>query len=434
MDAFYASVEQRDRPELRGRAVAVGGDGPRGVVAAASYEARRFGVRSAMPGFEARRLCPDLVFLRGDMAKYARESRRIFSIFGEFSPSVEGLSLDEAFLDLTGTRRLLGPPAEVGARLRARVRAETGLAVSVGIGPVKMVAKIASGAAKPDGLLEIPPGGVRAFLAPLPVRRIWGVGPVAEQRLVERGFTTIGDLATAPADRLRALLGDAGERLARLARGEDLREVEPGVRALSYSEENTFADDVEDHGRLGATIATHAESVARRLRRDGVRGRTVVLKWRDAERAGSGPRGGYPLHTRQTTLPEPTDDGVRIEEEARRLLATAGPEGAVRLVGVGVAGIETPGAAQLPLFPEAPSAESGRGRDALNRAIDQINDRFGPGAVERAHLGPAVRAGLSFQIKRGEAPPPDRTPSHSPARERSRARDGDGADDPTSGD
>ena len=179
MDAFYASVEQRDRPELRGRPVIVGGGGARGVGSAASYEARRFGVHSAMPGFEARRLCPDGIFLRGDMKRYTRESKRIFAIFAEFTPRVEGLSLDEAFLDLTGSERLLGPPAQVGERLRQRVRQETGLAVSVGIAPVKMVAKIASDSAKPDGLLEVKPGEVRAFLDPLPVGRLWGVGPVA---------------------------------------------------------------------------------------------------------------------------------------------------------------------------------------------------------------------------------------------------------------
>jgi len=417
MDAFYAAVEQRDRPELRGRPLAVGGDGPRGVVAAASYEARRFGVRSAMPGFEARRLCPELIFLRGDMAKYARESRRIFAIFASFSPGVEGLSLDEAFLDLTGTRRLLGPPAEVGARLRARVREETGLAVSVGIGPVKMVAKIASAAAKPDGLLEVVPEAVADFLAPLPVRRLWGVGPVTEARLLERGFRTVGDLACAEPARLRAALGETGERLARLARGEDVREVESGARAISYSEENTFATDVTGREQLGATIATHAESVARRLRRDGVRGRTIILKWRDARPSGAGPRGGYALHTRQTTLARATDDGAEVTREARRLLAECGPEGAVRLIGVGVSGLDDEPARQLSLFAAGPAAgrrgpaPAGARADeeaqALNRAVDALNDRFGPGTVARAGLRPAERAGLSFQIKRGEEPAPE---------------------------
>ena len=288
MDAFYASVEQRDDPQLRGRPVAVGGDGPRGVVAAASYEARRFGVRSAMPSFEARRLCPELIFLRGDPRKYARESRRIFAVFGEFSPEVEGLSLDEAFIDLTGTRRLLGAPADIGARLRARVREETDLAVSVGIAPVKMVAKIASAAAKPDGLLEVEPGEVARFLAPLPVRRIWGVGPVAERRLVAHGMHTLDDLARADPQVIEQLFGNWGLGMARLARGEDLREVESSGAALSYSEENTFRDDVDDRALLAATILTHADSVARRLRNDGVRGRTVVLKWREARRRSAG--------------------------------------------------------------------------------------------------------------------------------------------------
>ena len=401
MDAFYASVEQRDRPELRGLPVAVGGGGRRGVVSAASYEARRFGVHSAMPGFEARRLCPDLIFLSGDMKKYTRESRRIFRIFGDFSPSVEGLSLDEAFLDLTGTRRLLGPPAEVGARLRARVREETGLAVSVGIAPVKMVAKIASGAAKPDGLVEVTPGGVAAFLAPLPVRKIWGVGPVAEKRLVERGFVTIGDLARAGPERLRRLLGESGQRLALLARGEDLRNVEPHVRAVSYSEENTFGDDVSDRERLEATILTHAESVARRLRRDAVRGRTVVLKWRDARRRQPGPR-GYPLHTRQVTLFEATDDGEVISREARRLLVECGPEEPVRLVGVAVSGLVDADPTQLGLFRDAAEGAAAPERNALNRALDEINDRFGDGAVARASQQPAERAALTTQRKRGE--------------------------------
>jgi DNA polymerase IV len=408
MDAFYASVEQRDDPTLRGRPLAVGGDGPRGVVAAASYEARRFGVRSAMPSFEARRLCPDLVFLRGNPRKYSRESRRIFEVFAEFSPSVEGLSLDEAFIDLTGTRRLLGAPADVGARLRVRVREETGLPVSVGIAPVKMVAKIASAAAKPDGLLEVEPEGVREFLAPLPVRRIWGVGPVAERRLVDRGFRTLDDLARADPRMIEQLFGAWGKALAELARGEDLREVEARGAALSYSEENTFRDDVEDRALLDATILTHAESVARRLRNDGVRGRTVVLKWRGARRRSPGPR-GYPLHTRQLTLFEATDDGAEIAREARRLLAESGPEEPVRLLGVGVSGIEESGFAQLSLFADGETKDANpQERAALNRALDELEARFGAGTVVRASQGRADKAGLSLQIKRGEDPGADR--------------------------
>jgi DNA polymerase-4 len=408
MDAFYASVEQRDDPQLRGRPVAVGGDGPRGVVAAASYEARRFGVRSAMPSFEARRLCPELIFLRGDPRKYARESRRIFAVFGEFSPEVEGLSLDEAFIDLTGTRRLLGAPADIGARLRARVREETDLAVSVGIAPVKMVAKIASAEAKPDGLLEVEPGEVARFLAPLPVRRIWGVGPVAERRLVAHGMRTLDDLARADPQVIEQLFGNWGLGIARLARGEDLREVESSGAALSYSEENTFRDDVDDRALLAATILTHADSVARRLRNDGVRGRTVVLKWREARRRSAGPR-GYPLHTRQTTLFEATDDGGLIAREARRLLAESGPEEPVRLIGVGVSGIEESGGAQLSLFADgAGEAQGSEERAALNQALDELEARFGTGTVVRASQGRADRAGLSLQIKRGEEPGEER--------------------------
>jgi DNA polymerase-4 len=414
MDAFYASVEQRDHPELRGKPVAVGGSSQRGVVSAASYEARVYGVRSAMPSFEAKRLCPDLIFLQGDMASYSRESRRIFEIFGEFSPSVEGLSLDEAFLDLTGTERLMGAPRGIGERLRARVLSQTGLVVSVGIAPIKMVAKIASAACKPDGLLEVRADEVRAFLDPLPVRRIWGVGPVAERKLVERGMQTVGDLARADDTVLERLFGDWGMRLARLARGVDLREIEPHRAAISYSEENTFARDIGDYsheGVLGATILTHAESVARRLRRDGVRARTVVLKWREAKRAAPGPR-GYPLHTRQSTLFEATDDGDAIAREARRLLAEVGPREPVRLIGVGVSNVEAEGGArQLALFDgreaSTPTAEADGKRDQLNRALDEITDRFGRDAVTRASQGKADRAGLTLQIKRGERPNPE---------------------------
>lgn len=398
MDAFFASVEQRDRRELRGKPVAVGGESNRGVVAAASYEARRFGVRSAMPSVEARRLCPQLIFIRGNMPLYARVSRQVFEIFREFSPCVEGLSLDEAFLDLTGTRRLMGTPHEVGERIRARVRQETQLAVSVGIAPVKMVAKIASALAKPDGLLEVPAEGVQQFLAPLPVRCIWGVGPVAERRLLQAGFETIGDVARADSQRLRETLGDWGLEVAQLARGQDLREVEPYREAVSYSEENTFERDVSDPNTLEATVLAHAENVARRLRRDGLEARTVVLKWRSARRRSPGPR-GYPLHTRRATLPEPTDDGQVIHRAARALLHRAGPAEPVRLIGVGVTNVASPNRGQLLLFEPPPDKKR---RQRLNRALDKIADRFGTRAVLRGSQGDTERAGLSLQIKRGE--------------------------------
>ncbi|NNL67505.1 MAG: DNA polymerase IV, partial [Myxococcales bacterium] len=349
MDAFYASVEQRDRPELRGKPVIVGGGGPRGVVSAASYEARRFGVHSAMPGFEARRLCPEGIFLSGSMRRYRRESRRIFEIFGRFSPSVEGISLDEAFIDLTGTERLLGPARGVGEALRRAVREETGLAVSVGIAPIKMVAKLASEAAKPDGLCEVSREGLLDFLHPLPVRRLWGVGPVTGERLERAGFGTVRDLALAPPERVVDALGDWGLRLSRLARGEDVREVAPYRDAVSMSEENTFAADVDDLPRLERAIVSHAEAVARRLRRSELLARTIVLKLKLGRRRAPGPR-GYRLITRRATLPEASDDGRVLARVASELLAEWGLPEAVRLLGVGVTNLVPAADAQLPLF------------------------------------------------------------------------------------
>jgi DNA polymerase-4 len=394
MDAFYASIEQRDDPALRGRPVVVGGSSSRGVVAAASYEARVYGIHSAMPSAQARNLCPHAVFLRGDMARYQRESRRVFEIFRRYTPLVEGISLDEAFLDLAGTERLFGPPVEVGRDLRATVRLETHLAVSVGIGPVKMVAKIASDLAKPDGLLAVEPAEVREFLEPLPVGRIWGVGPVARSRLHARGIETIGDLASAPEPYLRAALGSFGPAVARLARGGDLREVEAYREAKSYSEENTFGEDLTERRRLEAVIRTHAEAVARRLRRDRVRGRTVTLKLKLARRLGGG---RFPLRTRARTLRRPTDDGRAIAETARGLLARTEIHEAVRLLGVSVSTLEVSDAEQLSLLPEETEAKRAR----LNAALDAIRERFGAGALEPA-LGKVERAGLSLQIKRGE--------------------------------
>ncbi len=405
MDAFYASIEQRDRPELRDRPIVVGGAGPRGVVAAASYEARRFGIYSAMSSVEAKSRCPDVIFVPGDMKRYAIESRRIFEIFRSFSPLVEGLSLDEAFLDLTGTERLLGNPRELGERLRRQVRETTQLAISVGIGPIKMVAKIASGSAKPDGLLEVRAEAVRGFLDPLPIRKIWGVGPVAGEKLEAFGYRTIGDLARANPDVLRRHLGDWGAQIGRLARGDDLREVEPHREAISISEENTFERDVSDRAVLEATILTHAEAIARRLRRQGFLARTIVLKWRIGRRTRAGPR-GYPVRTRQQTLTEPTDDGEIVARTARSLLHDALVE-PVRLLGVGVSGLvdEAGHSAQLSLFDaiaeDGASAKAPLRRRRLNRALDALADRFGDDVVRRASQAEARHATLSGQWKKG---------------------------------
>ena len=397
LDAFFAAVEQRDDPALRGRPVVVGGDSARGVVAAASYEARVFGIHSAMPSAEARKRCPEAVFVRGDMRKYRAESRRIFEIFRRYSPLVEGISVDEAFLDMTGTARLLGAPRAVAERLRREVHAATALTLSVGIAPVKLVAKIASDAAKPDGCLEVPAGAIADFLAPLPVGRIWGVGPVAHRRLAAFGLTTIGDVARARDAELQTALGAWGVALARLARGEDTREVEPYREAKSYGEENTFATDVRPGPRLAGAIRQHAEAVARRVRQDRVRGRGVTLKLKLARPLGGG---RYPLVTRSLMLGAPTDDGRAIAAAAARLLARAALREPVRLVGVALSHLEPADDLDRQLALGLAGDEGAR-RARLNTAIDAIHDRFGDAALHRGGV-PAERAGLSLQLKRGD--------------------------------
>lgn len=406
MDAFFASIEQRDRPELRGRPVIVGGAPPRGVVAAASYEARPFGVHSAQPTVVALRRCPGAVLVAGDMKKYARESSRIRAVFEGFSPDVEPLSLDEAFIDVTRSLRVLGgTPLEIGRRLKERVRAATGLAVSVGIAPVKMAAKIAGDLSKPDGLLEVPSDGVAAFLAPLPLSRLWGVGEVAEASLRAAGLATIGDLAAldlgsalprGPHGVIPASLRSLLARLQPLARGEDDRAVESEREALSYGEENTFPDDVSDLDRLRDAIVGHADAIARRLRHDGVAGDVVRLKFKSTERLARA--GRYRLHARQATLDEPTQDGRRIGRTARALLERAELPLPLRLIGVAVAGIRPVVASignQMSLFEKTrPTAE-------LDRALDALASRFGTGAVRRG-AGAAAKASPTLGAKRGE--------------------------------
>jgi len=394
MDAFYASVEQRDRPELRGRPVIVGGSSGRGVVAAASYEARRFGVRSAMPTVRARALCPDAVIVPGDMAKYRRVSAQIRAVFDSVSPLVEPLSLDEAFIDVTASVRLLGTPLAIGRLVKDRVRAATDLAVSVGIGPGKMVAKIASDLSKPDGLLEVPAGDVQAFLHPLPVGRLWGVGPVTEAALRSAGIATVGDLAAADSDLLARRVGNAASLLGRLARGEDVRDVEADRDAKSYGEESTFAGDVRDDRIARDAIIAHGEAVARRLRRDGVRARTVVLKIKLAERLGPGE---YRVLTRQAPLPEASDDGAVITAAALELWERHRPGRAVRLLGVTATNIAGADEAQLALFDDP----RGAARRRLNAALDRIVGRFGSDSIHRAVARPE-KASPTLQVKRGE--------------------------------
>jgi DNA polymerase-4 len=394
MDAFYASVEQLDNPEVRGLPVIVGGRGARGVVSSASYEARKFGVRSAMPTVQARKLCPDGIFVAGRMKRYVEISRQVRAIFDTFSPVVEPLSLDEAFLDLTGTGRLLGSPLEVGRALKRSVLERTGLVVSVGVAPIKMAAKILSDLSKPDGLLILGPEYLRDFLDPLPVERLWGVGRVTLERMHRIGIRTIGDLARRDAAELRAEFGRMGPHLHELAAGEDSRSVAADWQRKSYGEENTFAHDLPlDSSELRRVLIAHGDAIGRRLRADGVRAATVVLKLKLARPLGGG---RYPLITRSFTLESPTDDGAQITCVATHLLERAPARERIRLAGVQVHGLERTDRAQLSLFERKEADDSRRSR--LNRALDEVTRRFGEDAISRG-LAQAERAAPTHRIK-----------------------------------
>jgi DNA polymerase IV len=385
LDAFYASVEQLDDPALRGRPVIVGGPSNRGVVCAASYEARRFGVRSAMPTSQARRLCPDGVFLHPRFGRYGELSDQVFGVYRRYTPLVEPLSLDEAFLDVTASRALHGDGPSIAARIKGEVRAETGLAVSAGVAEVKLAAKIATDLGKPDGLVVVPPGGVAAFLAPLPVGRLWGVGGVTEAALRKLGVATIGDLVRLPDSAASAALGAERARgLRALARGEDEREVVPDEAAKSVGGEETFEADLVGEAALSRALLLQAGRVGRRLRAAGLRGRVVTLKVKYAD---------FTLVTRRLTLEEPTDDDRLIYRTARDLLARIEAGRPVRLAGVTVSGFEeevASGAGQLDLF--AARAEAGAApapdarRQALQAALDKLADKFGERTVAPADL------------------------------------------------
>ncbi|MBU2488280.1 MAG: DNA polymerase IV [Proteobacteria bacterium] len=375
MDAFFAAVEVLDRPELAGLPLVVGGPENRGVVCSASYPARAFGVRSAMPTAEARRLCPHAVFLPVRHKRYGEISRQVFSIFADFTPLVEPLSVDEAFLDVTGCQRLFGPPEEIARQIRARIRAEVGLTASAGVAPVKLAAKIASDLCKPDGLLKVPAGGVAEFLAPLPMGRLWGVGPAAQKELAKLGVKTIGDIARLDPEGLKRRFGKFGETMVRHARGLDDRVVHPPEAAKSVGREETFLQDVRDPAQARRHILDLSGRVARRLRRHGVKGRTVTLKVKYAD---------FSLITRSATLDRATDDGGEINAAALSLLKkTQVGTRPVRLLGVSVSSLLTPGqASQELLFDQ----ETRRRKASLNLALDQIADRYGEQTVLPAAL------------------------------------------------
>jgi nucleotidyltransferase/DNA polymerase involved in DNA repair len=390
MDAFYAAIEQRDRPELVGRPVIVGADPKgghgRGVVATASYEARRFGVGSAMPISQAWRACPHGVYLRPDMEKYAAASREVMAVLRDVTDAVEPVSIDEAFLDVTGSVRLLAGAAttsgealhRIAGDLKARIRRAMSLTASVGAASSKMVAKVASDLRKPDGLVVVPPGTEAAFLAPLPIRRLWGVGPKMEEQLARLGVVTIGQLAALDPSRLGRRFGTHGHDLLLLAQGRDDREVARSPdEAKSVGQEHTFDADTRDLERLRRTVLALCDGVARRLRHQGVRARTITLKYRD---------GAFHTVTRAETVSEATDSGGLLFEVAWRLFERVHGARRVRLLGIYASGLGGP--AQKALFEREPSP--------ADRVRDAVDGRFGEGTLKRAsliHPGRGAHAG-----------------------------------------
>jgi DNA polymerase-4 len=380
MDAFYASVEQRDRPELRGRPVLVGGLGGRGVICAASYEARAFGVHSAMPTATARRLCPQGVFLPLRMAHYARVAWQIREVFFSFTPLVEPLSLDEAFLDVRGCEGLFGRAPEVARAIKGRIKTEMGLVASVGVAANKLLAKLAGDVGKPDGLVILPPEQAAAFLAALPVSRLWGVGARCEQRLGVLGVHTVGQLAALPEQVLASRFGDAGRHLWELAHGRDERAVVPDREAKSLSTETTFAQDVGDPETLRACLLGLVEHLAARLRQAGLRARTVELKVRSSD---------FRTRTRSMSLTEPTNRTDVVWRAALGLLQKSLRREVlpVRLLGVGATALTRDAAVQASLFDDGVAERQA----SLDRAVDAIRGQFGAAALQRgSHLDRAA--------------------------------------------
>ncbi|MFW6051891.1 MAG: DNA polymerase IV, partial [Myxococcota bacterium] len=411
MDAFFASVEQLDDPALRGKPLLVGGAPPRGVVAAASYEARPFGCRSAMPMALALRKCPHARVVPPRHDRYMEVSRRVFAIFHRHTPLVEKLSVDEAFLDVTASRSLFGGGEAIARRIKDTVRAELGLTGSAGVAPSKFVAKIASDLDKPDGLVVVPPERVEAFLAPLPLDRMWGVGPKAAERLRARGYATLGDLARARPRDLERLLGSWGARVQALARGQDDRPVVPDAPAKSIGAEETFDRDLTGRDALRRELLAQADRVAARLVAAGVCGRVITIKVKYAD---------FTLRTRQKRLPAPVADTDSIYEAARDLLDRfEGLERGVRLTGVAVGDLQ-PGPPPPTLFPE-PRAER---RQRLEEAVQAVRSRFGRAGITRGTLIRQTDPNTSQHPREPEASPAQhpREPKASPASSEARRR------------
>jgi DNA polymerase-4 len=372
MDAFYASVELLKDPSLQGKPVVVGGPGPRGVVMSASYEARAFGIASAMPSARARRLCPEAVFVPPDFSSYRAYSTRLRELLLSFSPLVEPISLDEAFLDVSGATVLFGKPPEIGRRVRARVREELDLTCSVGVAPNKLLAKLASARAKPDGLLIVPAGEVEGFLHPLPVDELWGVGERTHEVLERLGVRTVGELAGIPLRVLERALGEQPARhLAEMATGRDERSVVPYEPPKQVSHEETFDRDLDEDGQVLRELLRLAHRVGARLRKEGFRARTVTLKVRLAS---------FTTLTRSRTVADATDTGADLYRVAGELYSSLPPgRRRIRLLGVAASGLLPAGAEQLALV------RAGRWEDA-EHALDRIEARFGPGSAVPATL------------------------------------------------
>ncbi|HEX9258229.1 MAG TPA: DNA polymerase IV [Acidimicrobiales bacterium] len=396
MDAFFVAVELRRRPELRGKPVVVGGTGARGVVAAASYEARRYGIHSAMPSVRAQRLCPSAVFLPGDHGLYESVSLDVHRIFSSYTPLVEGIALDEAFLDVTGAQRLFGRGEEVAHDIRAGIRRELELTCSVGVATVKLLAKLASEAAKPKatptgvnpgrGVVVVQPGEELTFLHPHPVQALWGVGPRTLERLHRLGVGTVGDLAALPEDTVVRVLGRAnGHHLHQLAMAVDPRPVLPDRAAKSVGHEQTFATDLHDQESCTVELVRMADSVASRLRAHDLAGRTVTLKVRFND---------FSTITRSSTLAEPVSSGPVIAEAARLLLGGVDVGAGVRLLGVSVSHLQVNAARQLS-FDETAGADW----DDASRTVDDIRRRFGSSSIGPASL---IRQGELRLARRGQ--------------------------------
>ncbi|MDH3215559.1 MAG: DNA polymerase IV [Candidatus Krumholzibacteria bacterium] len=375
MDAFYASIEMLEDPALRDKPVIVGGiPEKRGVVAAASYEVRKYGVHSAMSSYQAKKLCPQAIFISPRMGLYARYSKRIFAILREYTPLVEPISIDEAFLDVTGSRNLFGPGSQIGRTIKRRIREELGLTASIGVATNKFLAKLASDLEKPDGFVVIPPETATARLADLPVGKLWGVGQVLQRELARQGVHKIRDLLVLPVERLEAIAGSHSRRLRELARGIDTRPVVVGEASKSIGAETTFTKDISETRRLFAELDALATRVAKRLRKEGYRAHTIQLKARYAD---------FTTVTRAVTIPVPSASTQTLMRTARDLLQTRLDRHGrpLRLLGVSASGLVRPAEGEPELFPDRQREQDER----VDHLLDALQDKYGAQKIWRGY-------------------------------------------------